>query len=300
MIPIFPNFKHLELSDRDDIEKFTKKFPPYSDFNFVSMWSWDIHNNMMISQLNKNLVVLFNDYLSEKHFISFMGENNISETISELIVFSKKKYHEDSLKLIPEEIVNVISKSMFKIELDRNSYDYIYSLANLANMNNWSRNTSGKGIRRFIKSNPNYNIKQFSINDVPGEEFKKLFKEWAKNRNIEDHFELNEYKAFERLLQTKDPNIKFIAIYLNDVLAGFTVYEVLSNDFVISHFAKANISHNRAINDILNWEEAKLLNKKGVKYFNWEQDLGMQGLRYSKEKYKCNFFLKKFIVSSLV
>ncbi|PIZ86730.1 hypothetical protein COX93_03350 [Candidatus Nomurabacteria bacterium CG_4_10_14_0_2_um_filter_30_12] len=299
MIPVFPSFKKIELNDKEDVEKFTSKFPPYSDFNFVSMWSWDSHDNMVISQLNNNLVVLFNDYISEKHFLSFIGENKISDTALELISFSKSKYHSDVLKLIPEEMMNVFQKDIFKLDFDRDSYDYVYSIANLANMNNWSQNTSGKGIRRFIKSNSNYVIKQFSTEDVPKEELKKMFKEWAENKNINDHFELNEYKAFERLLEIKDSNIKFLSLYLGDVLAGFTVYEILSNDFVVSHFAKTNKKYDRAISDILNWEEAKLLNKKGIKYFNWEQDLGMSGLRYSKEKYKHSFFLKKFIVSKL-
>lgn len=41
MIPKFPEFKKLELSNKEEIENFTSKFPPYSDFNFVSMWCWD-------------------------------------------------------------------------------------------------------------------------------------------------------------------------------------------------------------------------------------------------------------------
>ena len=66
MIPQFPEFKSLELSDKKDIESFTKRFPPYSDFNFVSMWSWDIKEEIRISQLNGNLVVRFTDYLTGK------------------------------------------------------------------------------------------------------------------------------------------------------------------------------------------------------------------------------------------
>lgn len=64
MISEFPQFKKLELADKKDIEKFTSKFPPYSDFNFVSMWSWDIRGEMRVSQLNGNLVVRFTDYLT--------------------------------------------------------------------------------------------------------------------------------------------------------------------------------------------------------------------------------------------
>jgi hypothetical protein len=163
MIPEFPNFKKLELTDKEGVEKITSKFPPYSDFNFTSLWIWNIDDKMTISELNNNLIVVFSDYLSGKSFISFIGKNKIPETISELIKFSEKKYQTSFLKLIPEEVANVISKSMFKIEPDRDSYDYIYSLANLANMNNWSQNTSGKSIRRFLKSNSNYTVKPTKI-----------------------------------------------------------------------------------------------------------------------------------------
>ena len=124
----------------------------------------------------------------------------------------------------------------------------------------------------------------------------EMFKKWAKNKNIQNHFELNEYKAFERFLEVDSKNIHFVSLYVAETLVGFTAYEILSNDFAMSHFAKADHTHEAAVNDVLNWQEAKLLNEKGIKYFNWEQDLGIPGLRYSKEKYKHSFFLKKFIV----
>ncbi len=296
MIPEFPNFKNLELSDKADIERFTKNFPPYSDFNFASMWSWDIYGKMKISQLNDNLVVLFNDYISSKQFLSFIGENKIPETTSELISFSEKNYQISTLKLIPEEVVNVIPQSMFRSESDRNSYDYVYSISNMAKMNEWSKNTSGKKIRKFLRSNFNYVIKQLSTKEIKKEEYKELFKRWAKSKNIDNHFELNEYKAFERFLQIDSPEIRFVSLYTNGILIGFTAYEILSKDFAISHFAKVDSEHYNAVHDILNWEEAKFLKKRGITYFNWEQDLGISGLRYSKEKYGRSFFLKKFNV----
>jgi len=48
MLPEFPKFKGIELSDKEDVEKITHKYPSYSDFNFVSMWSWDIKGEMQI------------------------------------------------------------------------------------------------------------------------------------------------------------------------------------------------------------------------------------------------------------
>ena len=170
MLSQFPKFKPLDIDDREEIRRITQRHPPYSDFDFVSLWSWNVHNKMLVSKLHDNLVVLFSDYVSEKHFLSFIGENRIVETVSELIDFSKKHYHTDFLRLVPEELTTVLPGDIFKIETDRDSYDYIYSVSHLANMNNWSKNSSGKRIRKFIRSNPTYVVKQLPMKDVPKEE----------------------------------------------------------------------------------------------------------------------------------
>jgi hypothetical protein len=300
MIPEFPQFKSLELSDREDIEKITQKYPPYSDFNFVSMWAWNISDGMKISQLNKNLVVVFNDYLSGDSFVSFIGKNKISETTTELINFSQKNYQTSSLKLISEEIAKDLIKLGFKVIPDRDSHDYVYSISHLVSMDSWSQSTISKGIRRFIKKYPDYIVKQNSIQEVSEDEYLKMFKKWSENKNILNHFESNEYKAFKRVFQIKDKNVKVISLYLKDVLIGFSLFEILAGGYVISHFAKADTAYHSAVYDILNWEEAKILKNNGMKYYNWEQDLGIKGLRASKLKYKPSFLLKQFIVTGLV
>lgn len=73
MILKFLEFKKLELLDKKEVEKITSKFPPYSDFNFVSMWSWDVKEELRISKLNNNLVVRFADYFVGNPFFYFLG-----------------------------------------------------------------------------------------------------------------------------------------------------------------------------------------------------------------------------------
>ena len=75
MIPEFPQFKPLTLSDKESIERITQKYPPYSDFNFMSMRCWDIKGKIKISKFNNNLVVRFTDYLKGNPFFSFWGDN---------------------------------------------------------------------------------------------------------------------------------------------------------------------------------------------------------------------------------
>lgn len=300
MIPEFPQFKNLELSDKEEVEKFTSKFPPYSDFNFVSMWSWDIKGEMRISQLNGNLVVKFADYLTEKPFLSFIGKNKVPETSLKLISFSKENYHVNFLKLIPEEEINMIDESRFVISPDRDSQDYIYSVNHLGDMHNWLGHRSSKSIEKFLKLHPDYLVKISSIKEIEKKEYIEIFGKWATTKKIENHFESNEYKAFKRFLEIKNENIEIVSLHKNNQLLGFTAYEITSDHFAIAHFSKADTKHHSAIYDILNWEEGKSLKAKGVKYYNWEQDLGIPGLRKSKEKYKPSHFLKKFIVQEII
>lgn len=75
MIPQFPEFKIVEVGDREAVESHTHRYPPYSDFNFTSLWAWDTSNERMISELNGNLVVRFTDYATNEPFLSFLGTN---------------------------------------------------------------------------------------------------------------------------------------------------------------------------------------------------------------------------------
>lgn len=299
MIPTFPDFKKLELSDKKDVEKFTSKFPPYSDFNFISMWIWNLKGEMKLSILNGNLVVKFTDYMNGKPFLSFLGKNKISETAQELIKFSEKKYEKKSLKLIPEEIANDLNKLGFIVKPDPNSHDYVYSISRLATMNAWPQNTLSKGIRRFIKKYPDYVVKQSFLQEIKKEEYLGMFKKWADNKKITDHFEMNEFKALKRILEITDKKIIVTSLYIKNILVGYTLTEIeTNNNYAMSHFAKADIIHHPAVYNVLNWEEAKILKKQGIKYYNWEQDLGIPGLRNSKLKYKPSFLLKQFTISS--
>lgn len=298
-IPEFPQFKELELADKTAVEKLTRKFKPYSDFNFSSLWAWSVKSKAQISKLNKNLVIILNDYVTNKPSLSFIGSNKVNETAKTLLKFSEDHRHKynHSLKLIPEETGDLLSRNDFIISPDQNSFDYIYPIANLANMNNWPKSGCRKNIKQFTKKCSGYLVKVSNIQDINRDEHLKMFQKWAENKDIQNFFDLNEYKAFKRFLDLNDQNVKVVSLYTENTLIGFTVYEIQTNEYVLSHFAKADNKFHRGTNDILNWEEAKILDKLGFKYYNWEQDLGLPGLRKSKEKYKPSFLLKKFTVA---
>lgn len=301
MIPQFPTFKKIEITDENEIRSYTRVIGAslYSDFCFVSMWIWDTANDMSISLLNGNLVVLFRDYTSHEAFLSFVGKSNLDITVRTLIAYSKQHLKISQLRLISEEIACLLSKDHFSIIASEDSHDYVYQVAHLAEMNQW-KGSKSKKIRKFLKNHSSYDVQSFPLIEAPIIELVELFERWAKNKKVESIFDLNEFHAFQRLLQLKSETVYVMLLSAGGTLYGFTVYEFIGDrSYAISHFAKADTTYDRDIYDIMNWEEAKLLKKAGVTYYNWEQDLGIAELRDSKMSYGPAFLLKKYIVDEV-
>ena len=186
MIPQFPAFKNIEISDEKDITAFVKNasLPPYADFFFVNMWIWNTSGKLMVSQLNGNLVVLFSDYASGIPLLSFIGKSELGKTASQLLQFLDENHLPLQLKLVPKEIADDLAQNGFEVEPDEDSHDYVYLVENLADMDKWHKSTKSKNIRRFIKKNPDYKVVHVSLDELPGEELKALFWKWSDNKGI--------------------------------------------------------------------------------------------------------------------
>jgi hypothetical protein len=299
VIPNFPEFKKLEWTDKENVEQFTKGFQPYSDFNFVSLWSWNTREKMMLSQLNGNLVILFWDYITETPFLSFIGRTLSIRTAQSLLEYSRKKLQVYSLKLIPEETAEYLYPSLFDVSLDADSHDYVYSISYLRSLHTLplTNNNAAHGCRQFLKTFPSYKVINCTDGQIDSKIYQNLFQEWANKKHLQCP-SLNEFKAFNRMLE-KNENNNLLSIWLDNEMISFSTYEIISSEFAVSHFSKTVCNH-RGAYDILLWEVAKALEVLKIEYLNFEQDLGIEGLRVAKKKYKPVFYLRKFIVKNRI
>ena len=113
--------------------------------------------------------------------------------------------------------------------------------------------------------------------------------------NTLDHWELNEFTAFDKFIGNPDCANSILTVYDNGGLVGFASFEILGSNYAVIHFAKANKEFNGIYYALLHFV-AKVLAESGIEYLNIEQDMGLDGLRQSKRKYKPVFYLKKYKV----
>lgn len=297
-VPVeFPKFKKLELSDRELIESYTRQYPPYSDFNFTSLWSWDTSDRFQISCLNDNLVVQFTDYISDQPFISFIGSSKINDTTRRVLNLCQQWGMPPVIKLLPEPTAKLISNESFQLTEDRDNFDYIYELEDLLGLRGRLYETQRNQISRFRRHYERIETVFYrALSEIEAEDILELFQTWEANKEEELPRERFALRRSLFVSQEKS-NLLSVGIKVDSKLIAFANAEITDSKYAIAHFAKADTQY-PGIYSTLMHTLANTLFEAGVKYLNYEQDIGIPALRRAKNAFRPAFFLKKYKVEN--
>jgi hypothetical protein len=303
MISQFPHFKKLDLNHKNDIEQIVGLHVPYSDFNFTSMWSYNVEGDMQVSILNNNLVVLFRDYITNDPFYSFIGTEKLDLTIKELFLQAKKISITPHLKLIPEVVVNNLPKKNFDFEVkeDRDNFDYVVNIEDLSSLEGKMNADKRREINKLMRNHPGLSIELLDLtSNKTHKEIEEVFISWQISKNKKWSDVEHELIAIKRLLNDlKQYKITCVGVKKNKKLIAFSISEEVPRGYVMGHFMKADGSYD-GIFRYLQKITADHFLTKGSKYLNCEQDLGIPGLRKAKLLWRPTHHLKKYIISPKV
>lgn len=299
MIPKFPEFKKLELSDQSDIEKITSKYQPYSDFNFQSLWSWNVFDTSQVSILNENLVVIYKDHITQETELTYLGSSNVNDTLDKLFNFMEKSSINFKNCKFPEISISKIDFKKFFIEIDLDFCEYIYDINKLSSYERSEYIKKRGKVNTFVKNNKQAGVKKLNLNsDEIGKDLLLLNDKWIDNRSkkVHDDKAKNEPIALKRFLDAKFKNSIGVGVYNNNELIGFSLATTEANKYAISHFTKADTSY-VGVYEFLMRESARVLEELGCHYLNYQEDLGLDGLRVAKHSYRPIGFLRKYKIS---
>jgi len=300
MLPNFPEFVPISVSHKKFIEEVTNQFSPYSDFNFVSLWCWNLTQKTEVSILHKNIVIRMEDYVTTEIIYMFIGKSMIEKTVEDIFAYLKQKGQPQELFLIPEDSIKAsyeVLNSKYEICEDRDGFDYVLSVDALTSMSGKKLHQKRKLLNHFKKLyTPKVEI--LSISDVSAKKIvMNFFDIWKKNKG--DYESANEEIALNNLFSGLglEKNIFIIVVSLDGKTIGISVIEVLENEFAVGDFLKGDIQY-KGIYEFLYQTVANFLKERRIRYYNIEQDLGIEGLRRSKLDYNPDFFLKKYTIKN--
>lgn len=297
MLATFPDFTPISLDDRDEIEEILRRFEPYSDFNFVSLFCWNTDGINAVSKLNDGIVIRLSDYLADGQSYSYLSDGkDTKEALEKILEIT------DRLEYVPEQSVRTLGTSHdFEILEDPDNHDYVYDVTTLSTLNGGMHKKKRNKVNNFEKEMADLiSIKhKTAIGKTEKRELIELFERWCLENGISRETQEDEYIALQRVAKHfNDLNLVLTEVRLKGELRAFSINQIFDNGYSVCHFEKTLNIH-RNLSPYLVREVAKMLCDKGCKYVNWEQDLGLEGLKQAKKSYRHDHFLKKYKVRRL-
>jgi len=288
-------FKKITPQDKIAIEKITHQYRPYSDFNFVSLITWGVNNSSYFHIENDILYIKLRDYMDkDKYTYSILGKNNINQVIAEFFEYSEA----EKLELVAGDVVEKLDVKNFEIEHQRDEDDYIYNIDELLKMEGPEYRKLRRSLSNFHSKN-NFEPTFIEISEYDKDIFNQvleLTKKWRAIRNRSFKDSASEYYAVRRALNYfHEIGIKLWVLMDKKEVIGYVITENYG-DIAIIHFEKCNTNLPGA-GSYLKHCVVQELHKLGCNLLNYEQDLGLPGLREQKLSLNPSQMLEKFAVT---
>ncbi|HEY4963802.1 MAG TPA: phosphatidylglycerol lysyltransferase domain-containing protein [Candidatus Saccharimonadales bacterium] len=295
-------FKTLEFSDINTITNFVRDLEFYSDFNFLSLFSWSLHSQTSFAIDEDCIYISMPDYITQGLTYCFFPKSNHVNALLKFCDWLKNESIPTKFELIPEEVKDKLLEShipdyiKLTIDEDRDSFDYVLDPGKISKSIGSEYSDFRYKIKNFNKIygarirlhslDPNSQNDIFSCID--------LARKWA-DRGIENIYYEDEIDAFSRFLyaikNTRD--LVTITIYDGDKLIAFVACEILNKERAIGHFLKYDREY-KNIYYFMVYKMCEVLHAQDIKELNIEQDMGLIGLRQAKEHLRPARFLKKY------
>ena len=289
-IPDYPSFRPLDLCDKSVLDRAFHADPPEnSEYTFTNLYSWRSAYGLGISALG-DLIILAPEKNGVKEYYPPIGRGDIKNTLKRILYDSGSRFIR-----VPERIKNIaMQDSNIRSEDDRDNYDYLYLADDLINLK--GRKYDGK--RNFIKtfrSRYSYEYIQLTEADVP--EVLRFQDIWCVEKGCGQSKSLQDESEAVRVMLSFISlfSLKAGALRVDAKICAVCIAEALNPETLVIHALKGASGMTGIYQTMFN----EFLEREAVayRYVNMEQDLGIPGLRKSKESYHPLDFVRKFSLS---
>ncbi len=303
-LPLFPIFRPIHLNDRDWYNAYAKDLNAYADFNFNTLYVWFNKTlELELSNCNDNVVIRYPDVLHGKKDIVYTlyGNRNIDTTLARIFQHQKENGISSIIQMAPEDVVsNIENKSFYIAEEDRDNSEYILDCKMIAELPGKMYSRKREDCNAF-KNRYGDDISIESL-DLTSHSNRELiyhqYISWLQNNALKNNDpEQNEKGVIESILaNANELGYKNLSVFVQSELAAFVLwYYPAQSNFVIPSVIKSNYNFQDIFDFSVNEFAKEHIDK--VQYINFEQDLGIEGLRKYKSSLNPISFLKKYKVS---
>lgn len=294
------DFKKLEKSDKKIIDEFYNSgYYENSEHNFTNLYMW---RNLCDIRWTVEDEILFIISLNDKMLAAWQpvcSKEKIQTAIAKILDWAEKNKGEKnfSFVVVEKNFAEELEKyphANFKIEPDRNEFDYVYLAEDLINLSGRKYHSKKNHLNSFRKDFPMAEYLPITSEIILKcrDELNRWYEIHRKN-NPNDPFICYEQAAIHEIFDNFDEfKLKGGAILLGEKVVAFTFGEKLNSDTAVVHVEKANPEVRGAYTAInQNFVATEWSN---VTFINREADMGLESLRQAKESYRPVKLIEKF------
>ena len=194
------------------------------------------------------------------------------------------------------ETLEQLYPGQFRFHEDRDSFDYIYAIEDLAELKGRKFQKKRNHLNRFLQEHPN--CQALPLDESTRTAAFCMLQQWYENREAQDpHTDFHlEKLAMERAFAfQKQLGLEGLVLMEDGQPLAFAMGSFLSEETFDIHFEKAREDVSGAYNAI-NREFARHLHSKypQLRWLNREDDLGIEGLRKAKLSYNPDHMIEKY------
>jgi uncharacterized protein len=294
----FPEFKILELQDKQIFREFLKEYKPEtSELTFTNLFIWRSHYRFHWSLYKDWLVIVslggeFGTFAMEP--VGPSPRDEITRMILDWMR-DEKKENKPRIERADERITSEIGGVKgVTIEPTRDHFDYVYLRDDLVNLAGNKYRSKRNHINQLLRT---YSYQYSDLAPDHIQDCIELQEKWCMLRRCEDDLNLlGEWDAVKEILNCYESlDVQGGVVTIENKVMAFTIGQMLNDNTAVVHIEKADPDI-PGLYPVINQQFCEN-NWKNTRYINREQDLGMPGLREAKLSYYPDHMVKKFRIT---
>ena len=264
------------------------------EYSFANLYLWGRQKAAVV----EGQMVMFSQFDRKTVYPYPAGEGEVKPVLEAIIRDSQERGIPCRITGLDSEDIAEMERmfpGQFSYHCDRDSYDYVYAIDDLADLKGRKYQRKRNHYNRFRDNYPYYTIEPITQENIP--QVRQMLEQWYARRKQTDPDGdyLMEQSAIYRALRHYDQlGLEGIALINEDRILAMTIGSRLAPDTFDIHFEKAVAEADTAYT-VINCEFARFLRARHpeIQFLNREDDLGLEGLRKAKLSYYPHHLVEK-------
>jgi len=281
------DFRTPTLDDRERIEAFVRESGQIGcDVSFVNTYLWREHYDIRVAFTDDTYYKCYMMDGQVTGYVFPLTRGEIRPAVERILDDARERGAAPVIGLLNDrstEVIKCLYGDRVAIRMERDSFDYLYERAHLAELKGKKYHAKRNHISRFFREHSDV-----TVSEISGENFADVLsvvERWTAAGGDTGELEI----IRDALTHFDELGLFGLLLYVDGRAVAMSIGSAISDAVCDVNFEKA-VEINEAY-AVINNEFAKHFNT--FTFFNREEDMGLEGLRKSKLSYHPDILLRK-------